>query len=190
MANKCKAGWPVLLASLFFLSACEGSRAESEGVSVFDECKQQWGSLPSAKLQHSFEDLLREHRDADAYILVRAGMADYGYFDGLFVAMKDDRAFLIKSKGGDLVEESLNVSAELESNFLKLKQGIVSESYTRSTKIGLHTTCKFIDAKVDEVELSFETTYSPAWMDDYMIKDLNVELSPFDEALHYFLNIK
>lgn len=190
MGDKYKTSWLIFLLSLFCLSACEGSHADSENTNVFDDCKQQWRSLPSDGLLQSFEAMLREHKEADAYILVRLGMADYGYFDGLFVAVEGDQAFIAKSKDGKLIERKSNVSSDLRSNFLKLKKGIVSESYTRSTKSGLHATCKFIDAKVDEVELSFETTYSPAWMDDYMIKDLNVELSQFDEALHYFLNIK
>ncbi|MFS1524374.1 hypothetical protein ACL7TT_09700 [Microbulbifer sp. 2304DJ12-6] len=189
MRNRSNASWIAFLLLLFCLSACEGSYAGSEINSVFDECKQQWKNLPSNDLQQAFKDLLGEYRDADAYILVRLGMADYGYFDGLFVAVKGDQAFVAKFKDGKLIERRFKVDVDLELNFLKLKNGIVSESYTKSTKSGLHATCKFIDAKVDDVGLSFETTYSPAWMDDYMIKDLNVELSQFDEALHYFLKI-
>ncbi|WP_444897340.1 hypothetical protein [Microbulbifer sp. SSSA005] len=189
MDSRITANWLTFFLSLFFLSACEGSYGDSVKNSVFYECRNQWKDFPSNGLQQAFRDFLHEYGDADAYILVRLGMADYGYFEGLFVAVKGDQAFVAKSKDDELIEKRFKVNADLESNFLKLKKGIIGESYTKSAKSGLHATCKFIDVKVDDVGLSFETTYNPAWMDDYMLKDLSVELSQFDEALHYFLNI-
>ncbi|WNZ54686.1 hypothetical protein QT397_17565 [Microbulbifer sp. MKSA007] len=156
---------------------------------VFNDCKKNWGTLPSPNVQQEFRKLLGEFNGADAYILIEQGMADYGYFDGQFVAIKDDRVMHAWIESGEILRKSFPATPVLKDRFLDLKEGFYSGDYTKSVDGGLHPTCKIIEVKVGEVYFSFQTTYSLAWVDDYMLRDLKIDLPEFDRALRFFLKL-
>jgi len=178
----------VLMFALLLLS-CSKVKLEEDTSQVYKECRNQWRLYPYQDVVEAFERLPDEHRDADSYLMIRSAMADKGYFDGLFFALAGSDVIIYKSVGSEVLSFREAASEEVVMNFELLEDGVSSKDYSFTNETGLHPTCKFIDVKLGGIHQSFSTTYSSAWMDEYMIKDLNVELSKFDRAIHYFLRV-